>query len=192
MDMLEALDRAAGGFLRRLAAAPDGGWDAPTPCTDWDVRALVRHVLGGNLMAPGLLGGGLAADVLPGVRAQAQATPDAGLRAAVEASVAAQSEAFRRPGALDQVVHHPVGDIPATMFLGFRASDLLVHTWDLARALGLDETLDAEACEVVWRFAEPMGPGMRATGLFGEGASGTLPPDAPVLARVLDVHGRRP
>jgi uncharacterized protein (TIGR03086 family) len=192
MELLDALDRAADGFSRRLAAAGEAAWSNPTPCTKWDVRTLVKHVIGGNAMSAALLGGGRAADVMPGIRARAAETADADLRAAFEESRAAQRAAFRVPGALDGMVNHPVGDIPATIFLGFRASDLAIHSWDLARATGGDEQLDPEVLDAVWRFAEPMAAGMRATGLFGEGASGTLGDDAPLQDRVLDLHGRRP
>jgi uncharacterized protein (TIGR03086 family) len=190
MDLLAALDRAAGEFARRLGAAPESAYGDPTPCTDWDVRQLILHVVGGNHMSVALLDGATAEESIAAIRAAVAGVTD--LPAAFDASVAAQRAAFHRPGALDGTVHHVVGDIPASMLLGFRVSDLLLHSWDLARGLGADDTLDPEVLEVVWGFAAPMAEGMRASGRFGEGASGSLPDDAPLQDRVLDVHGRRP
>ena len=36
-----------------------------------------------------------------------------------------------------------MGDLPGAEILGFRIGDITVHAWDLARALGVDEALDA-------------------------------------------------
>ena len=62
-------------------------------------------------------------------------------------------EAFCAPGALERTVAHPgMGDIPATMLFDLRLGELAVHGWDLARAIGADDTLDpdvvaARVCE---------------------------------------------
>ena len=47
-----------------------------------------------------------------------------------------------------QTLEHAIGSI----ILG----DVLIHTWDLARATGLDETLDAETVHTMLRDIEPM------------------------------------
>jgi uncharacterized protein (TIGR03086 family) len=190
MDMLEALDRATEGFSRRLRAAPDSAWTNPTPCSEWDVRALVLHVVGGDHMTVALLDGASREEAMVAARAAAEGAGE--LRAAFEESAAAQRAALGRPGALDGVVHHVVGDVPGRMLLGFRLADMLIHSWDLARGLGVDDTLDAEVVEVVWGFAEPLGAGIKASGRFGEGASGVLTEDASLQDRLLDLHGRRP
>ena len=190
MDGLSALDRAGEEFRRRLDAAPEDAWGNPTPCSEWDVRALVQHAVGGNHMSVALLDGASAEESIAAIRAAVERATD--LRAAFAESVVAQREAFARPGALDGIVHHVVGDIPATMLLGFRYSDLAIHAWDLARGLGVDDTLDPELLEAVWRFAEPLKAGLRASGRFGEGASEGLSTDAGLQERVLDLHGRRP
>ena len=191
MELLEALDRAADGFSQRLRAAPDDAWTNPTPCTDWDVRALVAHVIGGNRLAVGILGGAPHEEVLGELQRLGVVVGD-DIVGSYEQSAADQRAAFRRAGALDGTVNHVIGDIPAPMLLGFRVADLLVHSWDLARGLGVDDTLDPEVVEVVWAFAAPMSRGMKASGRFGEGASGTVGDDTPLQDRVLDLHGRRP
>ncbi|HXA27506.1 MAG TPA: TIGR03086 family metal-binding protein [Candidatus Angelobacter sp.] len=190
MNMLEALDRAAEGFSRRLHAATDSDWTRPTPCTEWDVRALVLHVVGGDHMTVALLDGATSEESM--VAAQAAAAAAGELRAAFDESVAAQRAAFARPGALDGVVHHVVGDVPGRMLLGFRLSDMLIHSWDLARGLGVDEALDPEVVELVWGFSEPLSAGLKRSGRFGEGASGELGEEASLQDRLLDLHGRRP
>ena len=68
--------------------------------------------------------------------------------------------------------------------------DVLVHTWDLARATGLDETLDAEE---VHRFVEGMEPhdaAMRASEHYG--ARVPVPDDADEQTRLIAFVGRQP
>jgi uncharacterized protein (TIGR03086 family) len=191
MELLEALDRAGDGFSQRLSAAPDSAWTNPTPCSEWDVRALVGHVIGGNHFAVGILGGAPHQEVLSELERLGVVGSD-DVVGAYEQSAAGQRAAFHTPGALDGTVNHVIGDIPAPMLLGLRVTDLLLHSWDLARGLGVDDTLDPEVLEVVWAFASPLGPIMKTSGRFGEGASGSLGDDAPLQDRVLDLHGRRP
>jgi len=90
-------------------------------------------------------------------------------------------------------VHHPTaGDIPAEVFLGFRTTDNLLHAWDLARAIGGDETLDPHVVAVAWAALEPMTPIIATVGAFGTGPSGTVDAAAPLQTRLLDLSGRRP
>jgi uncharacterized protein (TIGR03086 family) len=80
---------------------------------------------------------------------------------------AAAEQALGAPGALDEVVKLPFGEMPAKDGLGFPIGDLLVHTWDLARAVGADDRLDPEACAVIYANLEPIDGLVRAPGFFG-------------------------
>ena len=44
----------------------------------------------------------------------------------------------------------------------------------------------------VWTALEPFGPSIASSGVFGDGPSGTVGPDAPLQGRLLDLSGRRP
>jgi uncharacterized protein (TIGR03086 family) len=97
-------------------------------------------------------------------------------------------EAFGALGALERTVAHPgMGDIPATMLFDLRLGELAVHGWDLARAIGADETLDSDVVAALWAFAEPLS----STGYFSS-PSGDVPDSAPLQTRLLDLLGRRP
>ena len=78
------------------------------------------------------------------------------------------------------------------MLLAFRIGDNLLHAWDLARACGFDETLDADAVAATWAALEPMAPMIPSIGVFGSGPSGSVGADAPIQVRLLDLSGRRP
>lgn len=136
------LDRflvASKGFERHVRAIPPDGWAAPTPCTEWDVRALVNHMTRGNLNYIGLLRGATREDFL--AARDADALGDDPVTAFTE-SVRACAQAFADESALDRVVDYPLGKLTGRRALAVRTADSTVHTWDLARALGADETLD--------------------------------------------------
>jgi hypothetical protein len=52
------------------------------------------------------------------------------------------AEAFSRPGALQRVVDYPLGQVTGRQALAVRTTDSAIHTWDLAQAIGVDDTLD--------------------------------------------------
>lgn len=189
MDQHEALDRAGDGFVQRLRNVSNDQWDGPTGCEDWTVRDLVQHLLGGSRMAVVLAEGGTREDA---VAALDEPLDEDDPVAAVEAVFAAESAAFGSPEVLERVLPHPAADLPGADVLGFRITDRAVHSWDLARATGQDDTLDPEVLEVVWAGVEPMVPMLGSLGIFGDGASGDPADEADLQARVLDALGRRP
>ncbi|MEU4521856.1 TIGR03086 family metal-binding protein [Amycolatopsis sp. NPDC024027] len=136
------LDRfllASRGFEHHLRSVPPDGWAAPTPCAEWDVRALVNHMTRGNLNYVGLLRGATREEFL--ALRDADALGDDPV-AAFTGSVRACAAAFAEEGALERVVDYPLGKLTGRRALAVRTTDSTVHTWDLARALGADETLD--------------------------------------------------
>lgn len=183
------LDRfllASRGFEHHLRAAGPGDWGAPTPCAEWDVRALVNHMTRGNLNYAGLLRGATRAEFL--ARREEDALGDDPV-AAYTASVRACAAAFAEEGALDRVVDYPLGRLTGRRALAVRATDSTVHTWDLARALGADDTLDPGL--VAWidedhaAIFAGLGPG-----IFAEPPA--APPGASRQDRLLTRFGRDP
>jgi uncharacterized protein (TIGR03086 family) len=70
---------------------------------------------------------------------------------------------------LSKVIESPFGPMPMEQLLGrIMATDTLVHTWDLARAVGGDETLDAEAVSGSYSGMKPMDAMIRRPGLFAD------------------------
>jgi uncharacterized protein (TIGR03086 family) len=186
---LEILDVSGAGFANVLAQVTDAQWQAPTGNEGRSVRQLVDHVIGGNRMAIAILNGGTRED---GLAAFAESAADVDLVAAFEQSRREQAEAFAAPGALERMVAHPAMTMPATQLLGFRTTEHALHGWDLARAIGADDTIDPDVLEALLGLLTAMGPMVVASGMFGTGASGSLPVDASLQDRVLDLSGRRP
>ncbi len=91
----------------------DDQWSRPTPCEQWDVRALVNHVTGEALWAPPLFAGATIAEV--GDRFDGDVLgddPKGRWRAAAAEAVAAVS----REGWLEQTVHLSFGDFSGRFY----------------------------------------------------------------------------
>lgn len=140
-DVANVFARSVEQFQARVRTVADDAWDRPTPCTDWDVRGLVNHVVGEQRWAVPLLegrtieqvGDALDGDLLGSVPQEEAAT-------AAKGAVAAVGE----PGALERTVHLSFGDTPATEYAWQLIADHVVHAWDLAVATGGDTALDGE------------------------------------------------
>lgn len=137
-----------------------------TPCTGFDVEALVRHLLGvaDRLVA---MGGGHPAESVP---ASVPTLPDdvvGEFRARVERG----REAWDDPGSLGRLVEAPFGRVPGAAVLGVYLAENLTHGWDLATATG-------QAAEADPALVAPAYATMRRI-LPAEGREG-LPFDPPV------------
>jgi uncharacterized protein (TIGR03086 family) len=131
-------------FKRRLALVGVDDWARPTPCTEWNVRQLVNHVIGSDLRYTDLLNGGSADDF---VRRHHEETGEAHMMSGDphddwERSGAAFDSAIRERGAAQRVVDYPWGPLLGRELLENRIVDITIHTWDLARAIDADDVLD--------------------------------------------------
>jgi len=182
---IAVLEGALDGFGQRLALVGDGDWTRATPCADWDVRALVNHVVAEVLWAPPLLEGKTIAEV--GDRFDGDVLgddPGAVWASGVDDLVASASE----PGAQERTVHLSFGDFPGGEYLGQLTSDLVLHAWDLARALGRDDRIDPALVDFVDGFLTPQVEAWRGAGAFGTTVE--VDPGADAQTRLLALTGR--
>jgi uncharacterized protein (TIGR03086 family) len=175
------------GFGQRLSAVSADQWTAPTPCDEWDVRALVNHVVGELLWMPPLLAGQTVADV--GDRFDGDVLGDNPHATFTEAAVGARA-AVGEPGALESTVHLSFGDFPGSDYVAQIVSDLTVHAWDLSKAVGADDRLGQNLVEFVEGFLLPQVDAWRSAGAFGPAADPGPNPDA--QANLLAQTGRSP
>ena len=87
-----------------------------TPCTEWDVRSLVGHLITGRHVYRGFLEGVPVAELRLMLRRQGEAAGD-DPAAACESAVRSIRAAFAQPGALERSVHHTIGDMPGRQLL---------------------------------------------------------------------------
>jgi uncharacterized protein (TIGR03086 family) len=177
--------RAAEDFGARVHAVGDDQWHLPTPCSDWDVRELVDHLVGEMRWMPPLLDGRTIAEVGDRLEGdQLGGDPKAAWDDAAKAAV----EAVGVPGAMERTVHLSFGDLPGAEYTRQLLADLLVHGWDLARAIGADERLDPELVEACAGWFAPMEEAYRGAGAIGPRAE--VAPDADAQTRLLAMFGR--
>lgn len=179
-EQAERYATVADGFGDRVRGVAE--WNAPTPCEGWVARDVVDHVVG---WFPGLFFDpwGLQHPEGPSVADDpvgAWGALDAAVRAALADPAVAASEREIRPGTF------PFEQAVAT----FGTPDLLVHTWDLARATGQDESLDPAA---VHELLEGMSA-MLTDEMRGEqfGPAVPVPDDADEQTRLIAFTGRTP
>ena len=183
---IDSYRRSIEEFGQRVMAIGADDWKRPTPCTDWGVRDLVRHLVYEELWAPPLLAGATIAEV--GDRFEGDILGDDPQAAWKEAAAAAVAAAT--PGALSRTVHLSFGDVPGKEYLGQLTADHLIHGWDLARAIGGDERFDPDLVKHVFDFMAPQVDQWQAAGVFAPPVS--VPDDADVLSKLLGMTGRRP
>ncbi len=164
--------QAADKFDSVLEEVGDDQWEAATPCDGWTVRDLVDHVLHWQAQGGAVLGAGTS----PG---DDWATIRPALSAALDdpSNLEGTSEAM--------------GGMPKHQVLGFVIGDLLIHSWDLARSVGADDSLPAEAVEATMLgLSRAPAEMLRSPTMFGEPTE--VPDDASAQDRLLAFVGRTP
>jgi uncharacterized protein (TIGR03086 family) len=179
-DVQERYRRIANGFDAAVGVASQGKWEAPSPCDQWRARDVVAHVVGGHRRVISAVRGGESSAL--------GADEDAGQ--AWKDAQRAMEEIAGDPEGLAKEIDGPTGKMPAGQLIGrFVTMDLLVHTWDLARAVGADEHLDEDAVRHAYEALKPMDAMIHRPGVFGPKLE---PPEgADVQTRFLYFLGRR-
>ena len=185
-DVREIYARSSAAFGERVHAV-DGRWNTPTPLPGWTVRQLVNHLVNEERWTPPLLSGATIEEV--GSRFDGDLLGDDPVAVFDDAAAAALA-AVRADGALGGTVHLSFGDHPAREYAMQLAADHLVHAWDLARAIGADETLDTDAVTAVREWFDAMETTYRDAGVIGPRVE--LPADANEQATLLAMMGRTP
>lgn len=172
----------AGQFTRRVEAVPTDAWDNPAPCEGWLARDVVGHLVG---WLPGFFFAtwDIARPPIPPVEqdpAGAWRALDTAIQAALDDPAVAEAERDTRMG---RSTFAQTIDTICT-------PDILIHTWDLARATGLDETLDPGEVHRFVEAMEPMDQMLRDSGHYGPRVA--VADDADEQTRLIAFVGRQP
>lgn len=184
LSSLSGADRyrsAADAFARRVAGTTD--WDAPTPVAQWRARDVVGHL---TTWLPALLASGCEVRLSPVPSADVDPV-------GAWAGLDAQLRSLLDDPATEQVVfeHEHIGRMQLPQMLDqFFTSDVVFHTWDLARATGQDDRLDQDYLAEALAGMQAQAEMIRASGQFGE--QQTEPEDASVQERFFAFIGRDP
>jgi uncharacterized protein (TIGR03086 family) len=121
----------------------------PTPCTEYDVRTLLSHMVGGLKRIAYVGEGGNALDVVP----VADGVPDDGWPDAFRQSGQRVRAAWADDATLDALATVPWGQVPGRAALAGYVQEVVMHGWDLATATGQQTELDPELAEFALVFA---------------------------------------
>jgi len=152
----------------------------PTPCSEWTVQQLIAHLVGGTEYLLSAATGGESAPAAHGSNVD------------YRRAVAEVLDALKQPGAMDWTCISPLGfEWPVSQAVAGTFMDVLIHTWDLARATGQDEKLDSvlvNACSAM--FLPDMPERGRAAGIVGPAVE--VGDDGSPQDLLLAAMGRRP
>lgn len=169
----------ADGFTKRMDGVQPNRWSSASPCAGWTARDVAIHVVNTHQRVLASLGGSepemvTSADDLKPMWGRAREA----IRAALEDPIRSSA-----------TVGGKFGEQPFESLVGrLLCADTLIHTWDLARATGQDETLDEDAAALALEFLTPIDEAIRRPGGFGA-KIGPLP-GADVQTRLLNFAGR--
>ena len=187
-----AVRQAAQLAASAVAAVPSDRWTAPTPCSDYDVRALVDHLAWGALLSQ------RSATRMPLDRDWSVATPAPSLegRPPEEWAVALAEEldtaadAWADPAAWEGDTVMGRTPMSASVVGPMMLAEFVLHGWDVARAVGAPYDVPEALGDTVLAAVEPLADMGRGGGWYG--AEVPVPADAPAFERALGATGRDP
>jgi uncharacterized protein (TIGR03086 family) len=185
-DIIKLHDRALEATTAIVANVEPASFAEPTPCAEFDVRALLDHMVAGNYRWVKMAQGEPAT--------AAPATGDFVQEDALtpyRESAIALSEAWADPSLLSTTVQLPFGEFPGAFALGIHTVETIVHGWDLAKATAQPTELDPDLYAVAWQNSKDIDETFRGPGRpFGPAV--TPPPGASDTDRLMAWLGRQP
>ena len=158
-------------------------WDAPSPVEGWTARDVVGHLTG---WLPSFLAAGAGVELSCGADAATDPVRAWQLHADAVQAVLDNPETSGRT-----LANPHIGELPVDLAVDqFYTADVFMHTWDLARATGQDDQLDAHFCAELLAGMQPIEDVIRSSGQYG--ARVPVPDDADAQTRLLGFIGRDP
>lgn len=195
MDPLKALEGAFDRTGQTVEALRPEDRDLPTPCAEWDVHALLAHLVGVIAAFEDVASGAEPEVPVTDLPAHLQALGEERIKDgpvdAYHDTAQRTLAAWQQRGSLDGTVFLPMGfEMPADLAIVIVTLDALVHGWDLGRAIGADTEIDPALAEAALEAAQGfVSDQLRGTAF---GAAIDVPADASPTDRLVAFLGRRP
>ncbi len=179
---------AAAEFTGILREIGETELAARTPCADYDVRALLNHLL---YWGPWLEDAGRKTPSPEMATGEAEAgLVGADWLDAAEKQAARLVDVFGAPEAWQGMTVLGTAEMPASIVGDMVLGEFVFHGWDLARATGRTVDVAPEAAEAVFASAAAMGDQARAMKVYGEEV--VVADGATTFERALGATGRNP
>ncbi|MBA3741625.1 TIGR03086 family metal-binding protein [Sporichthya sp.] len=188
MAELELLKSADARLLGLVDLLDDEDLGRATPCTGWDVRAMLSHTLQTMALFSATLDGGRGpteAEVFGG-----DDVLDGDAKGAARRIVDRSHAAWGAVSDWDAPVTIVLGTVPAAQAIAVITYSTLLHSWDLAVAIGEKVEFSEEEAQLAEAVGSQLVPMMRPKGRFGpevQAATGATPTE-----RVVAFSGRHP
>lgn len=164
MDPLTTLSRAVDQAAPLIAGVSADQMSGSTPCAEFDVRALLNHLVIGIEMFATAAAGDPPADPATWQRDAVGDDPAGAYGAAADKLKTALTD----PGVADRTWVLPFGEMPGAVAAGIATLEVLQHGWDVARATGQKVEFDAELTQAGLDTAKAAPAEMlRQPGVFG-------------------------
>ncbi len=169
--MTQAADRTA----NLITTVREDQLDLPTPCSQFDVKGLINHLE-------------WVADLFASLAAKGPMVEQREYAGDFPERVRRMLAAWESPQAWEG--ESPGMGLPMPTVAMMALFDLVVHGWDLSRAIGAPFQVEPEVVKTLLAFAEQMAPMGRQQGIFAEPVP--VGPDATEFDRLLGLVGRDP
>lgn len=156
-----------------------------TPCTRWDVHALLNHLYNELAWVPELLSGKTVAQV--GDALNGDLVGQDPVRAWRSYADTARKSAESTPP--QAVVYLLAGNVPASAYLDEMAGELVIHIWDLSRGIGLAFDIPEDMAQALYITSESKVEAWRKQVLLGPAVP--VPQGASHQVKLLGLFGRR-
>lgn len=175
----QAIDQT-GSVLARLT---EDQLHHPTPCADWDVAAVIDHLLGSTSRFVAWIGG--------------QWTRPAGddlaaWKRAYHEGTTVLLDTWSAPGAAARTYQGPTGEIAADQMLSIQTTEFLAHGWDLAKATDQLALLHPAMAEQALAMIQGMLPAAARGATRSFAGEVPVPTNAPPYDRLAGYLGRQP
>jgi uncharacterized protein (TIGR03086 family) len=183
MDSVESIERATAFAEEKVRGVQAQDMGKPTPCADFDVKALLNHLIG-NL---GML--------VIAARGEKSERPEGDQFETDPGAVYGERRqellvAIAPAGVFDREWHLPFADMPGALMASIAFMEHLTHGWDVAQATGQDTTIPADLVEPCMHAAMAVGDTLRMPGVCGPAVA--VPDEASAQDRLIAFMGRTP
>lgn len=191
MDTIDALATAYEQTRECIANLTISDFSMSTPCAGWDVRAVLDHLVSDTWMFARVNHAGAFYGDFYGGESEKGDVIGCGPISALDAAVAANLASWRNPSAFEGDRDYPFGTFPAAQAALINLQEVVVHNWDIAKAVGRRPVIDEEVGNALYDLFRSLPLDVfRTRGAFGPEVS--VAESAPVLHRLVALLGRHP
>ena len=148
---IELYEAAVQAFRQTLSGVKADQMQGSTPCTEWNVQALIKH----NIQVAAFVEGLLQENITVNPLEVSGAIPGDDPLKALDDNVAKLMDIIKASGSADTQINTPFGEMTRGQFMMTPTWDLVVHKWDLAKGTGQNTALDNTLVEAVYNTFAP-------------------------------------